>query len=170
MYTVLYDNLHSITIFTVYYSPRTIHHVLSETPDTVTLTLWHRVTLFRTPFLSSFFQQVKGIRSPPTGFLNALNKVSEANFPERLHKCVMFPVGGVVLALVKTAMWFVAEETRAKFAFSNDLRKIEAAVGLAARDMGEGVANLILGNAFYSITDEDRAAAKTENDEDDDDL
>ena len=120
--------------------------------------------------LSSFSQQVKGIRSPPTGFLNALNKVSEANFPERLHKCVMFPVGGVVLALVKTAMWFVAEETRAKFAFSNDLRKIEAAAGLAARDMGEGVANLILGNAFYSITAEDRAAAKMGNDEDDDDL
>ena len=47
--------------------------------------------------------------------------MSEANYPERMHKTMMVPVGGFVLGIIKAALYFVDEKTRAKFAFTNNL-------------------------------------------------
>jgi hypothetical protein len=60
---------------------------------------------------------VQGITSPPTAFLTKFNDIFEANYPERLHKTVIFPVPWLLQTIIKGVLLFVDKDTRKKARF-----------------------------------------------------
>jgi hypothetical protein len=64
---------------------------------------------------------VQGITSPPTAFLTKFNAIFEANYPERLHKTVIFPVPWLLQTVIQGVLWFVDRDTRKKASFDSIL-------------------------------------------------
>mmetsp|Transcript_7240 Transcript_7240/g.16380 ORF Transcript_7240/g.16380 Transcript_7240/m.16380 type:complete len:337 (+) Transcript_7240:78-1088(+) len=71
-----------------------------------------------------------GIRAPPMEYMQEFNKVLQANYPERAHKIVLYPVPRVIVKLVQSFMWFVPERTREKVSFVSSLDGICEETGL----------------------------------------
>jgi hypothetical protein len=86
---------------------------------------------------------VQGIRSPPISFLTKLNSVFEANYPERLHKTIMFPVPWFVQKMINGFLFFVNEDTRKKFGFVNALGALISESGITAEQLGADVEALV---------------------------
>lgn len=68
------------------------------------------------------FEDGSGIRSPTISFLQKANKVLEANYPVYLFRSIMFPVPQWLQQIIQGCLTFVAEETREKFAYVNDVK------------------------------------------------
>lgn len=68
---------------------------------------------------------VSNVRSPPLNFLQQVNNVMEANYPERLFRTIMFPVPVWLQRIIQSCLAFVDENTRNKFAYVNDLKSLE---------------------------------------------
>ena len=86
---------------------------------------------------------VSNITSPPMKFLQHVNEVMEANYPETLHRSIMFPVPYWLQKVIKTFLVFVAEETREKFAYVNDTKSLEEFAQLPISQMPPDITDLI---------------------------
>ena len=86
---------------------------------------------------------VSGIRSPPLSFLKHVNSVMEANYPETLHRTIMFPVPYWLQKIIKSFLVFVDPDTRDKFAYVNDIKSLEDFAQLKLEQMGPDIAELI---------------------------
>ncbi|KAL3915913.1 MAG: hypothetical protein SGILL_005421 [Bacillariaceae sp.] len=86
---------------------------------------------------------VSGIRSPPLSFLTHVNGVMEANYPERLHRSILFPVPSLVQKMIRGMLYFVAQETREKFAYVNTVSALEECAKMPASSMGDDVVDLV---------------------------
>lgn len=85
---------------------------------------------------------VSGIRSPPLKFLQQLNGVMEANYPERLFRTILFPAPFWLQKMIQGCLTFVAEETQNKFAYVNDVRSLEEFSMMPIDKMGSDLADL----------------------------
>lgn len=86
---------------------------------------------------------VSGIRSPPLAFLQRLNTIMEANYPERLYRSCMFPVPGWLQRIIRACLVFVDEDTRNKFAYVNDMKSLEEFAMIPKEKMGPDIAQLV---------------------------
>ena len=86
---------------------------------------------------------VSGVRAPPLSFLQQMNSVMEANYPESLHKCIMLPVPQWVQKMITTLLVFVAEETRSKFFYVNDIKALEECANVHLEKMGPDIQKLV---------------------------
>lgn len=84
-----------------------------------------------------------GIKSPPIYFLEQVNSVMKANYPNRLFRSIMFPVPGWLQKVISSLLSFVDDDTRSKFTFVNDIKSLEAAAMMPREEMGPDVAELI---------------------------
>ena len=87
---------------------------------------------------------VSGIRSPPISFLQNVNVVMEANYPETLHRSIMFPVPYWLQKMIQGLTTFVAEDTRNKMAYVNDVKSLEEFAGMSVEKMGPDISELVL--------------------------
>eukprot|EP00544_Gedaniella_sp_CCMP2646_P012141 CAMPEP_0202496732 /NCGR_PEP_ID=MMETSP1361-20130828/20794_1 /ASSEMBLY_ACC=CAM_ASM_000849 /TAXON_ID=210615 /ORGANISM="Staurosira complex sp., Strain CCMP2646" /LENGTH=225 /DNA_ID=CAMNT_0049128137 /DNA_START=80 /DNA_END=757 /DNA_ORIENTATION=+ len=85
---------------------------------------------------------VSGIRSPPLVFLNRMNTVMEANYPESLFRTVMFPVPGWLQKIIQGFLLFVDETTRNKFVYANDIKSLEEFAMMPKEQLGPDIAQL----------------------------
>lgn len=86
---------------------------------------------------------VSGITSPPLRFLQSMNSVMEANYPERLFRLIMFPVPGWLQRMIKATLLFVDKATRDKFAYVNDVESLELFAMMPVDKMGVDIAELV---------------------------
>ncbi|CAB9503252.1 Protein real-time [Seminavis robusta] len=86
---------------------------------------------------------VSGIRSPPVNFLQKVNTVMEANYPETLYRTIMFPVPFWLQKFVQGMLTFVDDNTRKKFAYVNDGKSMEQFAHLELEKMGPDIEELI---------------------------
>lgn len=86
---------------------------------------------------------VSGIRSPPLQFLQKMNDVMEANYPERLFRTVMLPVPYWLQRIIQGCLSFVAKETRNKLAYVNDTASLEKCAMLSQDKLGPDIADLL---------------------------
>lgn len=84
-----------------------------------------------------------GIKSPPIYFLEQVNSVMKANYPNCLFRSIMFPVPGWLQKVISSLLSFVDDDTRSKFTFVNDIKSLEAAAMMPREEMGPDVAELI---------------------------
>lgn len=87
--------------------------------------------LGRTPASWITLVDVTGIRSPPIQYLRLLNSVFEANYPERSHRTVIFPVSKFVRTIIEGMLTFVASETRKKFCFCSTREHLVESLGIS---------------------------------------
>jgi hypothetical protein len=85
---------------------------------------------------------VSGIRSPPLVFLNRMNTIMEANYPESLFRTVMFPVPGWLQKIIQGFLLFVDETTRNKFVYANDIKSLEEFAMMPKEQLGPDIAQL----------------------------
>jgi hypothetical protein len=85
---------------------------------------------------------VSGIRSPPLVFLNRMNTIMEANYPESLFRTVMFPVPGWLQKIIQGFLLFVDETTRNKFVYANDIKYLEEFAMMSKEQLGPDIAQL----------------------------
>jgi hypothetical protein len=79
---------------------------------------------------------VNGPSSVPMSFLGKFNTVFESNYPERLHKTVIFPVPWIVQRITTGVLRrFVDPVTRAKFAFVSEMSQLVEGSGVAESDL-----------------------------------
>lgn len=86
---------------------------------------------------------VSGIRSPPISFLQSVNTVMEANYPETLHRTIMFPVPYWLRKTIQALTSFLAEETRKKLAYVNDIKSLAELAGMPIEKMGPDITELV---------------------------
>ena len=93
----------------------------------------------------SMLLDISGIKSPPLAFLQLMNSTYEANYPERLHRMVMFPVNSFVKKIIQGILVFVDPKTRAKFYFVNTVKElVELADVDNVQELGDDVKSLIV--------------------------
>lgn len=81
-----------------------------------------------------------GIRAPPAAYMAEFTKVMKANYPERAHKIVMYPVPKIIVTLVKTMMSIIPEKTREKVSFTSSLEGVCRETGLSMDQLPEEMA------------------------------
>lgn len=86
---------------------------------------------------------ISGITSPPLAFLTEMNEIMEANYPESLFRCIMFPVPYLLQTMIRGLIYFVDEDTRTKFAYVNDLKSLEESAMMSHEQMGPDIAELV---------------------------
>jgi len=76
-----------------------------------------------------------GITIPPHSFLAKFTTVLQANYPGRLHKMLMYPVGGVIVQLVKSCLYMLKPKTRKKVDFVSTFEDLCTETGLSQEQL-----------------------------------
>jgi len=69
--------------------------------------------------------------------LKKIYRIFEPNYPETLHKMVMYPVSSMVGLTARSMLSFVNEKTQQKFLITNNLEKVCAELGWDQRDVDD---------------------------------
>jgi len=67
---------------------------------------------------------------PPMAWCQRLTKVLEGNYPERLHRAVIFPVPWLLRRVVNGMLWFLPRRTKDKFEIVSDIAGLISACNL----------------------------------------
>lgn len=81
---------------------------------------------------------------PPMQWTRRLTSILEANYPERLHKAVIFPAPWLLKTLIDGMLWFLPSRTRGKFALASDLQSLADACEMDESEFPENVRSLKL--------------------------
>ncbi|CAK0909989.1 unnamed protein product [Prorocentrum cordatum] len=78
-----------------------------------------------------------GIMMPPSAFLQGFQQTFKANYPERCHRIILYPIPRLIARVIQGAMQWVPANTRDKMSFVASLDDVCRAAGLAREQLPE---------------------------------
>jgi len=88
---------------------------------------------------------------PPISWGQNLSSVLEANYPERLHRAVVFPVPWFLRRVANGMLWFLPARTQEKFVFVSDAGELAEACSIDAQSIPEDIRDVTVEEATQKI-------------------